>query len=371
MATTELAQVETGTLAAGTVDVVGAYLKELDASEKTRATYGRALRQYVAWLDEQGVTLDRTTRAHVMAYKHHLEDTRSANTCASYLVAIRSLYTWLNARTGYPNVAEGVKSPKRKAQTGKDALTLSQARDLLNAPAEGEQELRDRAMVALMLRRGLRTVEVIRADVGDLRQVQRLSDWTPGQVGGYELLVDDLAGLDATAAAVLAELPYDLTLRTVVQEHPALFSWLDLLNANITLILTIMCIVSAIAIVSALLIMIFEKGATIGILKTLGASNASVRRIFLLKAVRLILWGIGIGLALALALSWVQRRWQPVRLDPESYSMSHVPVDMDWRVYALVAVGTLAVCLAALLLPASYISRISPAETVKGMRSEE
>ena len=171
MATTELAQVETGTLAAGTVDVVGAYLKELDASEKTRATYGRALRQYVAWLDEQGVTLDRTTRAHVMAYKHHLEDTRSANTCASYLVAIRSLYTWLNARTGYPNVAEGVKSPKRKAQTGKDALTLSQARDLLNAPAEGEQELRDRAMVALMLRRGLRTVEVIRADVGDLRQV--------------------------------------------------------------------------------------------------------------------------------------------------------------------------------------------------------
>lgn len=207
--------------------------------------------------------------------------------------------------------------------------------------------------------------------VGDLRQVQRLSDWTPGQVGGYELLVADLAGLDATAAAVLAELPYDLTLRTVVQEHPALFSWLDLLNANITLILTIMCIVSAIAIVSALLIMIFEKGATIGILKTLGASNASVRRIFLLKAVRLILWGIGIGLALALALSWVQRRWQPVRLDPESYSMSHVPVEMDWRVYALVAVGTLAVCLAALLLPASYISRISPAETVKGMRSEE
>lgn len=171
MATTELAQVEAGTLAAGTVDVVGAYIEELDASEKTRATYGRALRQYVAWLDEQGVTLDRTTRAHVMAYKHHLEDTRSANTCASYLVAIRSLYTWLNARTGYPNVAEGVKSPKRKAQTGKDALTLSQARDLLNAPAEGEQELRDRAMVALMLRRGLRTVEVIRADVGDLRQV--------------------------------------------------------------------------------------------------------------------------------------------------------------------------------------------------------
>lgn len=171
MESTALVETEVTALAHTASDVLDAYLAELDGTEKTRATYERALRQYLAWLDEQGVTLDHTTRAHVMAYKHHLEETKKANTCASYLVAIRSLYTWLNARTGYPNVAEGVKSPKRKAQTGKDALTLTQARDLLNAPAEGEQELRDRAMVALMLRRGLRTVEVVRADVGDLRQI--------------------------------------------------------------------------------------------------------------------------------------------------------------------------------------------------------
>ena len=201
--------------------------------------------------------------------------------------------------------------------------------------------------------------------IGDLRQVQRLNGWQPDQVGGYELLVDDLNRLDATAAAVFSELPYDLTLRTVTQEHPALFSWLDLLNSNITLILTIMCIVSAIAIISALLIMIFEKSQTIGILKTLGATGSSIRRIFLLKATRLILWGIGIGLAAALALSVVQSRWQLLKLDPESYSMTHVPVELDWRTYLFVALGTLAVCLLALLLPASYISRINPAETVR------
>jgi len=201
--------------------------------------------------------------------------------------------------------------------------------------------------------------------IGDLRQVQRLNGWQPDQVGGYELLVDDLNRLDATAAAVFSELPYDLTLRTVTQEHPALFSWLDLLNSNITLILTIMCIVSAIAIISALLIMIFEKSQTIGILKTLGATGSSIRRIFLLKATRLILWGIGIGLAAALALSAMQIRWQLLKLDPESYSMTHVPVELDWRTYLFVALGTLAVCLLALLLPASYISRINPAETVR------
>lgn len=171
MESTALVETEVTALAHTASDVLDAYLAELDGTEKTRATYGRALRQYLAWLDEQGVALDHTTRAHVMAYKHHLEDTRSANTCATYLVAVRNLYAWLNAKTGYPDVAQGVKNPKRSEHTSKDALTLTQARDLLTAPAEGERELRDAAMVTLMLRRGLRTIEVARANVGDLRQL--------------------------------------------------------------------------------------------------------------------------------------------------------------------------------------------------------
>lgn len=201
--------------------------------------------------------------------------------------------------------------------------------------------------------------------IGDLRQVQRLNDWDSTQVGGYELLVSDFRTLDATATRVLALLPYDLMLTTVTQAHPALFSWLDLLNTNITLILAIMCLVSAVAIVSALLIMIFEKSATIGLLKALGASNRSVRRIFLMKAAGLILWGILIGDAVALLLSHVQRQWQVVQLDPESYSMTHVPVLVDPWVYLAVSAATLAVCLLALLLPVASVSRISPAKTMR------
>ena len=201
--------------------------------------------------------------------------------------------------------------------------------------------------------------------IGDLRQVQRLNDWDSTQVGGYELLVDDFRSLDATAARVLQLLPYDLMLTTITQAHPALFSWLDLLNTNITLILAIMCLVSAVAIVSALLIMIFEKSATIGLLKALGATNRAVRRIFLLKASRLILWGILIGDAVALALSFVQRQWQVVQLDPESYSMTHVPVLVDPWVYLAVSAATLAVCLLALLLPVASVSRINPAKTMR------
>lgn len=162
-----------------------------------------------------------------------------------------------------------------------------------------------------------------------------------------------------------AELPYDLRLTTVTEAHPALFSWLDLLNTNITLILAIMCLVSAVAVVSALLIMIFEKSATIGLLKALGASNGAVRRIFLLRATRLVVLGIAIGDALALALSLLQQRFQLLRLDPESYSMSHVPVDLDPWVYLLVSLGTLAVCLLALLLPTASIARIRPSQTMR------
>lgn len=201
--------------------------------------------------------------------------------------------------------------------------------------------------------------------IGDLRQVQRLNDWDSTQVGGYELLVDDFRNLNAIATRVLQLLPYDLMLTTITQAHPALFSWLDLLNTNITLILAIMCLVSAVAIVSALLIMIFEKSATIGLLKALGATNRAVRRIFLLKASRLILWGILIGDAAALALSYVQRQWQVVQLDPESYSMTHVPVLVDPWIYLAVSAATLAVCLLALLLPVASVSRINPAKTMR------
>ena len=201
--------------------------------------------------------------------------------------------------------------------------------------------------------------------VGDLRQVQRLNEWEANQVGGYEVLVDNFDRLDDIARNVEHELPYDYSVQTIREANPALFAWLDLLNSNITLILVIMSLVCAVAIVSALLIMIFEKGRTIGLLKALGATNASVRRIFLIKASRLIAEGILIGDALALTLCLLQQQLQLVRLDAESYSMTHVPVDIDPMIFLLVSLGTLVACLLALLLPAAYISHITPAQAVK------
>ena len=201
--------------------------------------------------------------------------------------------------------------------------------------------------------------------VGDLRQVQRLNDWDSTTVGGYEVLVDDFRHLEEVGNAVLAQLGYDLTMHTIVEQNPAMFAWLDLLDSNIVLIIIIMMMVCTVAIVSALLIMIFEKTSTIGLLKAIGSDNRSVRRIFLYKCATIIAKGIVLGDAVAWLLGWLQTRFHLVKLDSASYMMENVPIDLSPMTFIAISVGSLAVCLLALLIPTAYISHIEPAKTIK------
>lgn len=148
------------------------YGRALDASEKTRQTYARALRRYASWLETQGVGPLEATRETVVAYKRHLEASRSAATTNAYLVAVRSFYAWASAAGLCEDVAAGVAGVKARAHSSKDSLTPGQARALTAERHSATNELaalRDHAMLNLMVRRGLRTIEVSRADVGDLR----------------------------------------------------------------------------------------------------------------------------------------------------------------------------------------------------------
>lgn len=201
--------------------------------------------------------------------------------------------------------------------------------------------------------------------VGDIRQIQRLNAWDANQVAGYEILVDDFKHLDQISSEVLTKLRYDLTSTTIVEENPALFSWLDLLDSNIVLIITIMMLVCTVSIISALLIMIFEKTSTIGVLKAMGASNHSVSKIFLIKSSSIIGKGILLGDIAALALCWIQYQFRIIHLDSSSYSMDFVPIDLNPWIFILISIGTLVVCLLTLLIPTAYISHIEPAKTIK------
>ncbi|MBR1517665.1 MAG: ABC transporter permease [Bacteroidales bacterium] len=201
--------------------------------------------------------------------------------------------------------------------------------------------------------------------IGDIQQVQKLNKWEADQVSGYELLLHDFSKLDRTAREILPLIDYDLTTTTIVEQNLALFSWLQLLNSNIVLIIAIMALVCIVAIISALLIMIFEKASTIGLLKTLGANNRDIRAIFLYKSASIILRGILIGCTIAFVISILQQQLHLVTLDPESYSMSFVPVEINPITYLLVALGSMAACLLSLLIPATYISHIRPAQSLR------
>lgn len=201
--------------------------------------------------------------------------------------------------------------------------------------------------------------------VGDLRLIQRINGWDNDQVGGYEVLVDNFGRLDKIAQEVGESVNFDKAVTTVVEENQTLFSWLDLLNSNIVLIICVMAMVCIVSVISALLIMIFEKTSMIGILKTLGASNRSIRRIFLLKSARITGSGIALGTAIAIILCLLQHSYHIVRLDSESYSVGYVPVDLSPWIFILIAAGTIVACTAALLIPAAYISRVEPAKTIR------
>ena len=126
-----------------------------------------------------------------------------------------------------------------------------------------------------------------------------------------------------------------------------------------------MAIVCATSVVSAMLIMIFEKTSMIGILKTLGCTNRSIRSIFFLKAMAIIIKAIAIGNLAAFAIAFLQYRFHLLPLDPDSYSMSFVPIDLNLWYFLAIDLGTIAVCLLALLLPSTLISNIHPARTIR------
>ena len=201
--------------------------------------------------------------------------------------------------------------------------------------------------------------------IGDLRHVQRLNGWQPNQVQGCEITIANFGQLHQMAQTIYDMLDYDLNLNTIVDLQEALFAWLDLLDSNIVLILSIMAIVCMVAVVSTLLILIFEKTQTIGILKTLGCTNRSIRRIFLIKTAGIIIKGIAIGMAVALVLSLLQSSLHVVHLDPASYSVSYVPVEINPLHYLFVGIVTFGLCLVSLLLPATAISKIQPAKTIR------
>lgn len=142
------------------------FLATQDITPASRATYRRTLRQYFNWIQQTGRHLQEIELADLVAYKEDLLQRVTPLTVSSYITSLRKFYSWAEGKKYYPNIARGLKAPRRRHQFKKQPLQIADSQALL-AYFQGTA-LRDYALVNLLLRTGLRTVEAIRADIGDI-----------------------------------------------------------------------------------------------------------------------------------------------------------------------------------------------------------
>ena len=201
--------------------------------------------------------------------------------------------------------------------------------------------------------------------IGALSLIQRLENWAPNQIGGYELRIDDFDKLSYASYAVDDILPTKLKAYTVIQNYPTIFEWLNLLDNNTAVMLVLMIIVAVINMISALLIMILERTSMIGMFKAMGANNWSIQRIFLYNALYLVGLGLLLGNILGFGLGYFQLSTHFFTLDPASYYMPFVPIQFDWLDDVLLNAGTLLVCLLVLIIPSTLVTKITPVKAIR------
>lgn len=204
--------------------------------------------------------------------------------------------------------------------------------------------------------------KIIICNIDQLRPLSSLKD---NEVHGYEILLKDFSKQEESSEYIYNSTSHDKTILNIQEIEPNLFSWLNLLDSNVVVILLIMILVSIITITSTLLIIIFEKTQTIGILKSLGANNRSIIKIFLYNALNIIIKGILYGNIFALGLGYLQVRFKIFKLDQESYYLTSVPIEISFSQVMLVNLGTIIICFLALLIPARSISKISPIKSIR------
>ena len=201
--------------------------------------------------------------------------------------------------------------------------------------------------------------------LADIRHIQSLNRWEPNQVGGFEVFVEDFDAIEETGNAVYAETQSLLDTQTIRQKYYSIFEWLDLFDFNIALIIGIMILVAGINMITALLVLILERTQMIGILKALGSSDWSVRKIFLYNAMYLIGVGLFWGNIIGIGLLLLQKQFKLFPLDPNTYYVSEAPVYLDIGYIALLNLGTFILCLVMLLVPSYIISKISPVKAIR------
>jgi len=206
----------------------------------------------------------------------------------------------------------------------------------------------------------------------DIKQVQRLNDWHEGQVSGHEVILKEMRDLEKITEEVRDLVAFDfledgsrLKVETIQQKYTQIFDWLNLQDMNVLVLILLMLIVAGFNMISGLLILILERTNMIGILKGLGTTNASIRKIFLYQSAYLTLVGLLWGNLIGITICLLQKHLDIVSLDPSSYYLDTIPINLKLAHILLLNLGTMGITFLFLLFPSMIISRISPDKSIR------
>jgi lipoprotein-releasing system permease protein len=214
---------------------------------------------------------------------------------------------------------------------------------------------------------------LVYADIEDMR---RLNGWTESQASMLEVVLKQdfktEKGMKESASQIgfvmnAYEQDEDDTLiaTSAISKYPQIFSWLSLIDFNVFFILLLMTIVAGFNMISGLLIMLFENISTIGLLKSLGMTDMSISKVFLSSSAVLVLKGMAVGNAIAILFCIMQDATHLLKLNPENYFVSYVPVHLDFGMILIADLAAMALIMILLLIPSLFISKVDPAQTVR------
>jgi lipoprotein-releasing system permease protein len=206
----------------------------------------------------------------------------------------------------------------------------------------------------------------------DIDHIRRLNGWGENQVSGFEIFINDFDELDPMTEVVrnaigyrVAEDEEQLKVTNIRNRYPAIFDWLGFQDTNVIIILILMILVAGFNMISGLLILILEKTNMIGILKAMGAGNKLIRNVFLYQAAWLTAKGLFWGNIIGLGLAVLQLKTGMFSLDPSSYYLKSVPINLDPVHIILLNAGTMLAIILMLLIPSQLIARVTPVKAIR------
>lgn len=201
--------------------------------------------------------------------------------------------------------------------------------------------------------------------IGDIREVQKINRWNENEIGGFEVLLDDFDSLREKGNQIYSTIGATLNSVTIVDNYPMIFEWFELIDNNVWFIIAIMILIAGINMITALLVLILERVQMVGVLKALGSTNWSIRKVFLYNASYLILKGLFWGNLVGILLILIQKFFKIISLDPSTYYVTTVPVDLNLWMLLLLNIGTLILCFLMLIIPSYIITKIHPSKSIR------